>query len=72
VDALSHSRPGLAEPELTDTAYALWSGAHGVATLWLDGPLRAMSPSMDIAAFMRRAAAQFAASDPTEPPPKAG
>ena len=38
---------------------SLWAGAHGVATLVLDGPVDVNTPALSVASFVDTAAALF-------------
>ena len=61
VDTLSecHPRVALNDPRLIEVANALWAAAHGVATLWLDGPLNRTLPGVSITSFIDTAAEIF-------------
>jgi AcrR family transcriptional regulator len=61
VDAVAACHPGPAKTDkrLVEVANALWAAAHGVATLWLDGPLNVHSPGISIASFIDLAAEIF-------------
>ena len=44
---------------LLEIANALWGAAHGLATLWLDGPMRGNSPRLSLAALIDSATEMF-------------
>jgi WHG domain-containing protein len=45
--------------QLIEIANGLWSAAHGVSDLWLDGPLRYNTPDISIAALIDTASEMF-------------
>ncbi len=47
------------DPRLLEIANALWAAAHGLATLWLDGPMRGNSPRLSLAALIDSATEMF-------------
>jgi AcrR family transcriptional regulator len=61
VDTVATCYPGAANTDkrLIEVANALWAGAHGVATLWLDGPLDVTLPGVSIASFIDMTAEMF-------------
>ncbi len=61
VDSVVACHPGIAnnEKRLMEVANALWAAAHGVATIWLDGPLRAKSPEISIMSFIDMTSEMF-------------
>jgi AcrR family transcriptional regulator len=61
VTAVSACNPDVAktDPQLIEVANALWSAAHGISDLWLDGPLRHNTPGMSIASLIDAASEMF-------------
>jgi len=61
VDAVAacHPRAAKNHKRIVEVANALWAGAHGVATLWLDGPLGVNLPGVSIGSFIDTAAGMF-------------
>ncbi|HLI80657.1 MAG TPA: TetR/AcrR family transcriptional regulator [Candidatus Binataceae bacterium] len=61
VTAVAACNPNVAETDqqLIEVANGLWAAAHGVATLWLDGPLRHNTPGMSIASLIDAASEMF-------------
>ncbi len=57
--ALRHPAAPADDPRIVRMADTLWASAHGVATLWLDGPLQAKSPDLRASAFIAQSAAMF-------------
>lgn len=62
VDAVAETHPQARrdDPAFVEVVNALWAGAHGVATLLLDGPVRVNSPGLAFESFMATAASLFA------------
>ena len=50
VDSIAECHLGVRQTDrgLVKVANALWAAAHGVATLWLDGPMRGNSPELSL------------------------
>lgn len=61
VDSVAACHPSIARTDkrLIEIANALWAAAHGVATLWLDGPLSIKSPDISIASFIDMTSQMF-------------
>lgn len=61
VDAVAacHPRALKNDKRIVEVANALWAGAHGVATLWLDGPLGVNLPGVSIASFIDTTSEMF-------------
>lgn len=61
VDTVMECHPGIAKKDkrLTEIANALWAAAHGVATIWLDGPLSVKSPDVSIMSFIDMTSEMF-------------
>lgn len=61
VDSVVACHPSIAhnEKRLMEIANALWAAAHGVATIWLDGPLRVKSPDISIMSFIDMTSEMF-------------
>lgn len=61
VDSVVACHPSIAnhEKRLMEIANALWAAAHGVATIWLDGPLRVKSPEISIMSFIDMTSEMF-------------
>ena len=61
LDAVASCHPDVkrSDPRLREIANALWAAAHGLATLWLDGPMRGNPPRLSFAAFIDSAAEMF-------------
>jgi AcrR family transcriptional regulator len=61
VDAVAdcHPRTPRDDKRFVEVVNALWAGAHGVATLLLDGPVRLNSPELSFDSFMETAAKLF-------------
>ncbi len=62
VDSVSdcHPRAVANDRSLVAIADALWAGAHGIATLWLDGPMKAISPQITLTALINSTSEFFA------------
>ncbi len=60
-DSVSECHPDLApsDPRVEQIANVLWAGAHGLADLWIDGPMRGKSPKASIEAMIEMAAQMF-------------
>jgi AcrR family transcriptional regulator len=56
--AACHPRASKNDKRIVEVANALWAAAHGVATLWLDGPLGVNLPGVSIASFIQRCSAR--------------
>jgi|HubBroStandDraft_1064217.scaffolds.fasta_scaffold86815_2 AcrR family transcriptional regulator len=54
VDTVAACHPAAASTDqwIIEIANALWAAAHGVATLWMDGPLGVNLPGLSIASFI--------------------
>jgi len=67
VDTLAecHPRVPVKDKRLIEAANALWAAAHGVATLCLDGPLRATLPGSSIESFIDAASEMFSETGAT-------
>jgi AcrR family transcriptional regulator len=68
VDTLAgcHPRVAINDKRLIEVANALWAAVHGVATLWLDGPLRRTLPGgVSIASFIDTTAEMFSQAGAT-------
>jgi AcrR family transcriptional regulator len=61
VDAVAacHPRAAKNDKRIVEVANALWAAAHGVATLWLDGPLGVNLPGVSIASFIDTSSEMF-------------
>jgi AcrR family transcriptional regulator len=61
LDAVASCHPEVKrnDPRLLEVANALWAAAHGLATLWLDGPMRGNSPRLSLAALVDSATEMF-------------
>ncbi len=61
LDAVASCHAGVKrnDPRLLEIANALWAAAHGLATLWLDGPMRGNSPRLSLAALLNSASEMF-------------
>jgi AcrR family transcriptional regulator len=57
--ASCHSDVKRNDPQLLEIANALWAAAHGLATLWLDGPMRGNSPRLSLNALIDSATEMF-------------
>jgi AcrR family transcriptional regulator len=53
-DSIAACHPGVKQTDqpLLEVANALWAAAHGLATLWLDGPLKFHSPELKLPALV--------------------
>lgn len=47
-----HRGENLGERRLLEIANALWAAAHGLATLWLDGPMRSNTPGLSLPSLL--------------------
>jgi len=67
VDTLGecHPRVAIDDKRLIEVANALWAAVHGVATLWLDGPLASTLPGVSIASFIDTTAEMFSQAGAT-------
>jgi AcrR family transcriptional regulator len=61
VDAVAECHPDAdrTDPRFLEVVNALWAGAHGVATLVLDGPVQLNSPGLAFQSFVNTAATLF-------------
>jgi len=62
VETVAECHPGAApdDPRFLEVVSALWAGAHGVATLLLDGPVRSNSPQLRLEDFIETSARLYA------------
>jgi len=65
VKAVTACRPRLSAAKRTDISNVLWAAAHGVATLWLDGPIAAKSPTTSIDTLIDLGSLMFAEAGAT-------
>ncbi|HVN28100.1 MAG TPA: TetR/AcrR family transcriptional regulator [Candidatus Binataceae bacterium] len=56
------SNASVTDQRIVELANGLWSGAHGVVTLWLDGPLKANTPGQSIASLVDATTELFSAA----------
>ena len=63
--ASCHPEVASSDPRLVQIANALWAGAHGVAVLWLDGPVRRLSPGESIGSLIDLASEMFSEAGAT-------
>jgi len=61
IAAVSACRPNVdrTDQRLVEVANSLWAGCHGVADLWIDGPLRYNTPGMSILSLIDATAEMF-------------
>lgn len=61
VDSVADCHPDAdtSQPRFLEVVNSLWAGAHGVATLVLDGPVDVNTPALSVASFIDTAAALF-------------
>ncbi len=57
--AACHPRAPKNDKRIRETANALWAAAHGVATVWLDGPLGVTLPGVSITSFIDMTSEMF-------------
>ncbi len=71
VDTVTECHPGIAKNDkrLMEIANALWAAAHGVATIWLDGPLSVKSPDISIMSFIDMTSEMFSQAGAKAPRP---
>lgn len=65
-----HSDLAVDDKRILVIADTLWAGAHGIATLWLDGPMKTVSPGVALAPLIDSATEMLAAAGANAGPQK--
>ncbi|MBX3493429.1 MAG: TetR/AcrR family transcriptional regulator [Parvibaculum sp.] len=67
IEAVARCHPGVSRRSkpFTERVNALWAATHGVATLWLDGNMKSITPGLSLPSFLAAATELYARAGAT-------